>query len=100
MKTFDTYIQKQQIITPDQKVYQMFERVNNDSWKFKGLVSESAKNIIQSDDTINDLNSRYKDQELLATFTKKPVEETKKSFLFLPCPEAYVSIFQPQYKDE
>ena len=99
MKKFDTYIHKQQIITPEQKVYQMFVQINNGEWKFNGLVSENAKNMIRSDVNVKNLNDKYNDQEILSSFTKLPIEETKKSYIFIPCPNAEISIFCPSYKD-
>lgn len=99
MKEFDTYVHKKQTISPEQNVYQMFVQVNNGEWHFKGIVSEKAKNIIQSNDTVERMNKNYKNQELFATFTKKPVEETKKMYLFIPCPNADVSVFYPTYKN-
>jgi len=99
-KKFDTYKQIKHSITPEQNVYLMFVQVNNGEWHFKGLVSEKAKNTIQSDDTIERMNENYENQKLFATFTKKPIEETKKMYLFVPCPNADVSVFYPVFKSD
>lgn len=99
-KDFDTYKQKKHSITPDQNVYLMFTQTNNGEWHFKGLVSEKAKNVIQSDDTIERMNENYENQVLLSTFTEKPIEETKKMYVFVPCPNADVSVFFPTFKPD
>lgn len=101
MKKFDTYIHKKSKIIEEHNVYQMYVQYNGTgSWIFKGLVSENAKNIIQSDDTVDELNSKYEEQVILSTFTKKPIEETSKTYLFIPCKNADVSTFSPTFKDE
>jgi len=100
MSEFDTYIHLRQKIAPEHNVFQMFIQQDNGNLIFKGLVSENAKKIIQSDNTINEMNELYNAQVLLSTFTKKDIEQSKKVYLFIPCPYADISIFKPIYKNE
>ena len=98
MKEFDTYVHIQQSITPIDNVYQLFVQINDGEWYFKGLISENAKNTLQSEDTILDMNEKYESQKVMATFTKQSIEKLNKKYMFIPCPNANVSIFKPSYK--
>ncbi len=98
MKEFDTYIKIDQTITEGDNVYQMYVCMDG-VWKFKGLVSERAKNSIQSDDTINSMNAKYKEMEIFASFKGKPIEETSTSYMFIKCQHVEVATFKPTYKD-
>jgi len=100
MSEFDTYIHLVQYIEPEENAFQMFVQTNKGPWVFKGLVSEEAKNVIQSENTVSEMNANYKSQVLLSTFTKKPIEESQKIYLFIPCPNADISLFKPTYKKE
>lgn len=96
MKKFETYNQKKEVITENDNVYQMYVMCDG-IWQFRGLVSERAKNTLQTGDTIKTLNERYREQEILASFSGKPVEETSTTYLFLKCGYAEVSTFKPKY---
>ena len=97
MTIFDTYVKIDQTITETDNVYQMYVQMDG-AWKFRGLVSERAKNSIQSDDTIKAMNAKYKEMEIYASFKSKPVEETSTTYMFIKCQDVSVSIFKPTYK--
>jgi hypothetical protein len=98
MKEFVTYKKTDEIITDDDNVYQMYIQTDG-TWKFRGLVSEKAKNIIQSSTTIDEMNAKYKEQEIFASFSGKPVEETSLTYMFIKCHHVEVSTFKPTYKE-
>lgn len=98
MSIFDTYIKIDQTISEEDNVYQMYVQMDG-GWKFRGLVSEKAKNAIQSEDTIKAMNAKYKEMEIFASFKGKPIEETSTTYMFIRCADVYVSTFKPTYKD-
>ena len=96
-KDFKTYERKKQIIKPEDNVFFMYYQVGS-SWIFKGVVSKSAKEYIQSDGYINDLNKKFKDEVILASFSGKEIESSKKVYLFVPCPNAEVVTYFPTFE--
>ena len=98
MKKFVTYKQNKETITEQDNVFQMYV-LTDGVWKFRGLVSERAKENIQSEETINTMNARYKEQEIFASFSGKPVEETSTTYLFIKCNHVEVSTFKPTYNE-
>jgi hypothetical protein len=99
MKEFDTFIQRNQTIAPEDNVFMMYVQFDN-TWQFQGLFSENAKNIILSEDTVKDMNAKYKELEIMSSFTGKPIEKIHKTYMFIPCPHAEVSILTPSYKED
>lgn len=97
MKEFITYKQIKETITSTDNVFQMYV-LNDGVWKFMGLVSENAKNSLQSETTITNLNSKRQEREILASFSGKTPEEFSLTYLFVKCENAEVSTFKPIYK--
>jgi len=96
-KIFKTYKQKNQLITPKHNVFMMYLQDGN-AWVFKGVVSKEAKDYVQSENYIEDLNQRFNDEVILGSFTGKDAESTKKIYLFIPCPNAEVVTYFPTFE--
>jgi len=98
LETFKTYNRKTQSIKPEDNVFMMYLQDGN-TWVFKGLVSRKAKEYIQSDDHLTDLNKKFENEVILASFTKKELKSSKKIYLFLPCNSAEVVTYYPIFEN-
>jgi hypothetical protein len=76
----------------------------SNDWEFKGLVSEKAKNEIESGSITPSLNSEYEQNRILLSMTKSlPADANvafKKRFLFIPLQEATAVTYQATFKDK
>lgn len=95
-KQFKTYTHKSQTIKPEDNTFFMYLQDGN-SWVFKGIVSQKAKEYVQSEEYITNLNNKFKDEIILGSFTGKDAETTKKVYLFIPCPHAEVITYFPVF---